>query len=391
VIEPTAQGFTPVGRAGSVAIVTVSGVMTKNGSSLSAEGSTRMAKAAIRSAARDESISGIVLRMDTPGGTVSGTDEFAQAIKAAAQKKPVIGFVEDLCASAGVWTVSQCAEVYANSSTAQIGSIGTYLGLYDLSKMAEKEGIKPVLIKAGEFKGGGFPGTEISDAQIEKWQAMINATQAEFTHAVAAGRGMPQSQAESLVTGLTYMASEAQKLGLIDGIRNLEAVVEQLQKPLSGARQTMSAASFNDITSKCTGIDTAQAEDAMFVTDCQKKGLTVEAAQDAWSQTLISRAKSAREELAAKEQEITDLKARNTELEAELAKSKQAGTGLGVKSIGTKSGEGKAAGDADPNAEFNAEIAKKVAAGMTRQKAVLAINREQPELVKAVREAANSR
>lgn len=208
--------------SGSIAVIDIQGTLTKAGSSLGGGGTIEM-RQAIRQANEDKSISGIVLLIDSPGGTVSGTSDLANEVTNSA--KPVVAYVEDLCCSAAMWVASQCDEIYANNATALVGSIGTFMGLYDVSKAFENEGIKPILVKSGEFKGGGFPGSKITDGQIAEWQKVIDATQSQFTSAIAKGRGMSLQAASKLATGSCFMAEEATRLRLIDGIKSFNDVV----------------------------------------------------------------------------------------------------------------------------------------------------------------------
>lgn len=221
---------------GSIAFVTLSGAMTKAGSSLGG-GSTVAARQAIRQAENDSRVKAIMLKIDSPGGTVSGTKDLADTVAKA--QKPVIAFVEDLCCSAAMWVASQADEIYANNATATIGSIGTFLGLYDLSKALENEGIRAVVVKAGEFKAAGFPGTEITDAQIAEWQKMVDQLQAEFTSGIASGRKLSSDDAAKLATGQTWLASEAITLKLIDGIKTSDEVVSMLRSRFSPKGSTL--------------------------------------------------------------------------------------------------------------------------------------------------------
>lgn len=214
----------------AIAVIEISGVITKRGSSFSLYGSTIYARKQIRAAASDPSIKGIILRMDTPGGTVSGVHDLALDVRRARQQKPIYTFAEDFVASAGYWIASQATKVYGNNRTASVGSIGTYVGLYDYSKWAEKHGIRAVVIKAGQFKGAGFPGTQITDEQIEEWQTLVDKTQAEFSRAVAIGRGMKLEQVSRLADGRVHMAADAARLGLIDGIKSFDACLEAIRE-----------------------------------------------------------------------------------------------------------------------------------------------------------------
>lgn len=378
-----AKEFATVG-GGSIAIIDIEGTMTKKGSSLAAGGSTIRVRRAIRQAVADDTISAIILRVDSPGGTVSGTADLAKDVKQAASRKKVVGFVEDLAASAACWVISQCSEVYANTSTAQVGSIGTYMALYDMSAAAEKEGIKPVVIKSGEFKAGGFPGTAISDELKEQWQSRIDAIQKEFTAAVAAGRKLPVSKVEELANGLTYMASDAVSLGLIDGVRSFDQVVSDLRTSKKGV--AMSETTFSSIAKACNGLDAKSTEGKAFIADCLAEEMSEEEAAVLWSETILDRVSKAESKVDDLTSENADLKAQVEKLESDL-EAAQKPNGKGVPAVGTTIGK-KSSEDA--RTEWRMAISEKVKSGMTRSQAVKAVNREQPELREALVADANS-
>lgn len=361
------QRFTAI-EGGSIAIIDIQGTMTKAGSSLGG-GGTVEARQAVRQAEKDPTVGSIIIRFDSPGGTVSGTADLAAEV--AKTTKPTIAFVEDLCCSAAMWVASQCDEVYANNATAMIGSIGTFMGLYDVSKALENEGVKAVVIKAGEFKGGGFPGLEITDAQIAEWQKQIDAIQAEFTAGVAKGRKLSIDQAQKLVTGLTYVATDALSLKLIDGIKTFDEVVAGLRSnttqkgpaKMSETSAAPKAATYKEIVAACPGIDPKNAQDALFITDCLKDELTAADANELYCGTLASRLKAAEEKAAAQATELAELKA--------AAKTKGAPT-VGTLPTSQSSGDARAA--------FNAAVKAEQEKGLSRSQAVIAVNKKSPEL-----------
>src|SRR5690606_31819803 len=129
------------------------GAMTKQGSSFGGASTVRTRRA-IRSAAADKSVSAIMLLIDSPGGSVSGTSDLADDVANAKKKKPVYAYIEDTCCSAAYWVASQCSAIYANP-TAIVGSIGTYMVVADYSRMAENAGVKVHCISTGKYKGAG--------------------------------------------------------------------------------------------------------------------------------------------------------------------------------------------------------------------------------------------
>ncbi|MEM1213792.1 MAG: S49 family peptidase [Planctomycetota bacterium] len=228
-----AMDGTGQGVGGGVQLIRLDGVLMKHVNSLDDGTSTVQARNEIRRAAADPFVDGIMLVIDSPGGTCSGTADLAMDVAAAAAVKPVHVHVEDLCASAGYWVASQADRISANNGTAWIGSIGTYLGLYDFSGLAAKEGVEAVLFSTGPLKGAGFPGAKITDAQREHFQERVDGLQLEFSAAVAAGRGLPVERVTpglegTLATGGVWGANEAMELGLVDAVEDFDTAMAAL-------------------------------------------------------------------------------------------------------------------------------------------------------------------
>ncbi|MBU6429344.1 MAG: S49 family peptidase, partial [Cyanobacteria bacterium REEB65] len=175
--------------ARSIAVVKLSGLLMKGQSSLGGT-STIQARRDIRQAANDPEVGGIMLAIDSPGGTVAGTQDLADDVRAAAQRKPVWAHIDDLGASAAYWVASQAHRVFANAPTALVGSIGTVHSIKDTSGQESKKGIKTLVIATGPLKGMGTPGAPITKAQQDHLQGLANSVQASFDQAVQSGRRM---------------------------------------------------------------------------------------------------------------------------------------------------------------------------------------------------------
>jgi signal peptide peptidase SppA len=211
-----------------VAVIRLGGLLMKQVSSMTNGTSTVQARRDIRQAARDSKVSAILLVVDSPGGTVSGTSDLAADVRAAAQQKPTWTFIEDLCASAAYFVASQTEKVYANSRSALVGSIGTVLALYDMSRKAAAEGVETVVFATGDHKGTGIPGAAITASQREKIQGMVVQMQRDFDSAVQTGRRLTAEQLQNVRTGQVWPADQAQELGLIDGVKSLDSTLAAL-------------------------------------------------------------------------------------------------------------------------------------------------------------------
>lgn len=389
-------------RAGSVAVIDIVGTMTKRGSSMSAAGSTVMIRDAIRAAANDPDVLGILLKIDSPGGTVAGTADLGAEVARAKASKPVYVYGEDLVASAAYWVASQGDKVYANSATSQWGSIGTYFAIDDLSRAASNAGIETIVIRSAPLKGAGVPGDKITEEQRAVWQEMVDGMQEQFSAAVAAGRGFSKEQIAAVATGRVYRASEAKKLGLIDGIKSFDETLAELSKVAlqrKKASRKMEAASYDEIVQACDGIDPSSAEDALFATDQLRRKATADEARKAWGQTQRQRIDAARQEAkeakdaAARAAADAEAKAAEAAEKARVEAAKVAPKLQGTDPLLDK-GRGKGAASdesytGDAAADFDAAVRERMKAGGERRKAVVAVAKANPEMHQAYLLATN--
>lgn len=206
-----------------LATVPIMGQMTKGGSSFGGC-STLAARRAIIGAVQDPQVQAVLLHIDSPGGTVAGTDELARTVAHADARKPVYAFIEDLGASAAYWVASQARSITTNK-TARVGSIGTMAMVRDYSGAAEKAGVKVHVVSTGAHKGAFVPGTEIKDEHLAELQKMVDSLNQHFLAAVYEGRGIAMKDVREAADGRVFMADEALDRGLIDGIGDMADAV----------------------------------------------------------------------------------------------------------------------------------------------------------------------
>lgn len=151
--------------------------------------------------------------IDSPGGMVTGTPELADAIFNAS--KPTAAIVQGQASSAGYWIASAADTIIATRS-ASVGSIGVFMAIADVTKLYENLGVKMEIIKSGDLKAAGIPGTSLSDDQRENLRKSVEKTHAEFISHVRTMRG--QDVPDEAFRGQSFHADEALKLGLIDFI-----------------------------------------------------------------------------------------------------------------------------------------------------------------------------
>jgi signal peptide peptidase SppA len=185
-------------------------------------------RSTVESAAADPAVTSIVLNIDSPGGTVRGTPEAADAIYEASKVKPVSAHTSGTMASAAYWLGSQATSVSMTRS-ASVGSIGVMVPHIDQSKRAEMLGVKVELFTTGKFKAAGFPGTSLTESQRELIQERINQVFGEFKSAVTRqGRMIP---AEAM-QGQTFYGPQAESLGLATVVRSASQAGKAGSSPL---------------------------------------------------------------------------------------------------------------------------------------------------------------
>lgn len=360
-----------------VALIEIRGRMQKQQASLGGAASTVAARRAVRAAAADPEVGSILLVIDSPGGTVAGTNELADDIAAAAKVKPVIAFIEDIGASAAFWIASQATQILAQP-TATVGSIGTYGVVYDMSALAAKDGVKVHVVRAGAMKGAGTPGTEITPEQLAAFQDEVNTLNEFFLAGVASGREMTVEQVRTLATGQVWIGKKAQDVGLIDGVATIDQALATARSAAATTKakgKKMSAATYAEIVAVCPG---ASAE---FICDQLKSGATADAAVKNF--------------IAHQQLELESARKKNGELEAtiktnaEKAAAKEKEQTIGVDPLKTAAGI-QTTPTANAFEEFQAAVESKVKAGMSRARAVSAVVRENPERHKAAIAEANS-
>lgn len=208
-----------------IAHIPVGGVMARGVSSFergSGVVDTEDVMRDLEEADSDDNVLGILLHVDSPGGLVNGTPELAAAV--ASTRKACFAYTPSIMASAAYYVSAGADAIYAAPS-ANVGSIGVYMPVLDESLAYAMHGYKVELIKSGDMKGAGFPGTSLSFEQRKELQDHVDSFGAEFREWVQMGRGRIT---DADMRGQTFMAKDALERGFIDGIASSADEVEQL-------------------------------------------------------------------------------------------------------------------------------------------------------------------
>ena len=179
----------------------------------------------------DDKNKGMILYLDTPGGSVFASDELYFKIKEYQEKtkRPVYSSMQSMAASGGYYISAPCDKIYANRNC-WTGSIGVTLGtMYDVSELLDALGIKTRTITSGANKAMGSSVEEMTGEQEEIFQSLVDEAYEQFVGIVAEGRDMKVSKVKKLADGRIYTAKQALENGLIDKIGTFDEAAEDMK------------------------------------------------------------------------------------------------------------------------------------------------------------------
>lgn len=223
-----------------VAVLPIEGVIAKKMnmfSQISGGTSSEMAAASLAQAVNDPTVHSIILSIDSPGGTVDGTQAFADAVVAAQNSKPVVTLASGTIASAAYWIGSAASAVYITEATTTVGSIGIVTSHRDVSAAEAAQGIKTTEISAGKYKRIASQYAPLSQEGRQTIQDQLDYTYSLFVGTVAKQRGVSVDKVVAdMADGKTFIGQQAIDAGLVDGFATLDSLIAQLNasRPKNG-------------------------------------------------------------------------------------------------------------------------------------------------------------
>lgn len=222
-----------------VAIIELNGVMAKKMNlimQISGGFSSQLAMRDFKQAFNDPEVSSIILAVDSPGGTVDGTEELASAVYEARQKdiKPIVTYADGLMASALYWVGAAADRIYINGGTATIGSIGVVATHVDYSEQEKMEGIKTTEIFAGKYKRINTEYAPLTKEGRAYMQERVDYFYSIFANTMTRFRpnklAITDDGEISWADGKVFIGQQAIDNGLVDGVKPLEELIRQLSQ-----------------------------------------------------------------------------------------------------------------------------------------------------------------
>jgi protease-4 len=179
----------------------------------------------VKKFATDDGMKAVVVRIDSPGGSVGPSQEIHDEVQKLAAKKTVVCSLGNVAASGGYYIAVACPKIVAAPGTLT-GSIGVISQFVNVKGLAERFNVKLETVKSGKLKDAGNPFRDMTPEDRAYWQALIDRVHGQFMAAVAEGRKLELGAVRKIADGRVVTGAEAKDLGLVDQLGNFYDAVE---------------------------------------------------------------------------------------------------------------------------------------------------------------------
>lgn len=215
--------------SGKIAVLPVAGTIGPEGPIPASTSSTtpKVLRDQLRQATEDESVRAVVLEVNSPGGGVVPTDQMHETIQDFKETtgKPVVVSMDQTAASGGYYIATAADYIVANPNTLT-GSLGVIFSYLNFAEAADEFGIEQEVVKSGPYKDIGSFTREPTEEELEILQAYVDEGYDQFVEVIVEGRGLSDEEVRELADGRVYSGLQAQALGLVDDLGDLEQAAE---------------------------------------------------------------------------------------------------------------------------------------------------------------------
>ncbi|PYX02102.1 MAG: signal peptide peptidase SppA [Acidobacteria bacterium] len=175
----------------------------------------------------DDSIKAIILHVNSPGGSVAASEEIYREVKRIRddKKKRIVASIESVGASGAYYVSSATNKIYADKGSI-VGSIGVIAEWVNYGDLLHWAKLKDITMKAGEFKDTGSPTRDMTPAEKEYLQSLIDNMHGQFIQAVADGRKTKFDDIKAIANGKVWTGEQALSMKLIDQVGDFQAAVD---------------------------------------------------------------------------------------------------------------------------------------------------------------------
>ena len=203
-------------------------VIYADGEILEGDGKTQVAgdrfMKLIHKVRKDKNVKAVVLRVNSPGGSVSASVKIRTALDSLVKEKPLVASYGDYAASGGYWISSGCQKIYADA-TCVTGSIGVFSMIPEFSKVAGKVGVGVETIGSNKHSDVLSLMRPFDSAELAYMQASVEDIYELFVKLVASSRGLSVERVDEIAQGRVWAATDALEIGLVDEIGTLQDAI----------------------------------------------------------------------------------------------------------------------------------------------------------------------
>jgi protease IV len=184
--------------------------------------------------ADDDSVKAIIIHVNSPGGGVAASEEIYREVKRIRdeKKKHIVASIETVGASGAYYVVSATDKIYADKGSV-VGSIGVIAEWVNYGELLRWAKLDPITMKAGEFKDTGSPTREMTPAEREYMQGLIDNMHTQFIQAVADGRRAKEEDIRTIANGKVWTGEQALSLKLVDQLTDFEGAVKDTARAVN--------------------------------------------------------------------------------------------------------------------------------------------------------------
>ena len=178
--------------------------------------------------ADDASIPAIIIHINSPGGGAAASEEIYREVKRIRdeKRKRIVASISTVGASGAYYVASATDKIYSDEASI-VGSIGVIAEWFNYEELVRWAKLRAIVFKAGEFKDTGSPLREMTPAEKQYFQGLIDNMHQQFIHSVAEGRHMPEDGIRAIANGKVWTGQQALGLKLIDQIGDFQTAVKE--------------------------------------------------------------------------------------------------------------------------------------------------------------------
>jgi len=207
-----------------IALVYAEGEIVNGQGSGQQVGGDRLARQ-LRQLRQDEDIKAVVLRINSPGGSVTASEEIQREVRLSRDKKPVIVSMGDYAASGGYWIATGANHIFAEPNTIT-GSIGVFGLQFNVQKLANSNGLTWDVVKTGQYADRTTISRPKTPQELAISQKSVNQIYDQFLNKVAESRKLPKQKVAQIAQGRVWSGQDAKALGLVDEIGGIDDAIE---------------------------------------------------------------------------------------------------------------------------------------------------------------------